>query len=160
VSVSLNKLGDFLSRRGQPGDAEKALGHYQRSLEVAERLLAANPESAQAARDVSVSLDMLGDFLSSRGQPGDAENALGHYQRSLELREGLLAANSESAQAARDVMVSCWRMATMAENTGVGDAMKWWRKAFEILDEMKREGRFITPQDEEFLEQLRRKVGR
>ena len=54
------------------GDAEKALGHYERSLEVRERLLRANPESGQAARDVSVSLNKLADFLASRGQPGDA----------------------------------------------------------------------------------------
>ncbi|MEY4178148.1 MAG: regulatory protein afsR, partial [Planctomycetota bacterium] len=73
--------------------------------EITERLLTANPESAQAARDVSVSLDRLGDFLSLRGLPGDAEQALGHYQRSLEVSERLLTANPESAQAARDVSV-------------------------------------------------------
>ena len=96
VSVSLSLLADFLASRGLAGDAEQALGHYQRSLEVSERLLAANPESAQAARDVSVSLDRLGDFLASRGLAGDAEQALGHYQRSLEVSERLLAANPES----------------------------------------------------------------
>jgi tetratricopeptide (TPR) repeat protein len=109
--IALDQLADFLARRGQPGDAESALGHYQRSLEVSERLLAANPDSAQAARDVSVSLERLADFLARRGQPGDAESALGHYQRSLEVRERLLAANPDSAQAARDVLVSLERMA-------------------------------------------------
>jgi tetratricopeptide (TPR) repeat protein len=99
-------VGDALVEHGHLGDAEQALGHYQRSLEVRERLLAANPESAQAARDVSVSLNKLADFLAQRGLPGDAEQALGHYQRSLEVRERLLAANPESAQAARDVSVS------------------------------------------------------
>ena len=98
--MSLKKLGDFLASRGLAGDAEQALGHYQRSLEVSERLLAANPESAQAARDVSVSLSKLADFLASRGLAGDAEQALGHYQRSLEVSERLLAANPEWAQAA------------------------------------------------------------
>ena len=107
---------------------------------------------------MSVSLNMLADFLASRGLPGDAEKALGHYQRSLEVRERLLVANPESAQAARDVWVSCWRMATMAERTNTSDAMKWWRRAFDILDGMKREGRFITPQDEGFLKQLREKI--
>ena len=87
LSVSLNKLGDFLARRGRPGDAEKALGHYERSLEVREGLLRDNPQSGQAARDVSVSLDRLGDFLARRGRPGDAEKALGHYERSNEVLE-------------------------------------------------------------------------
>ncbi len=63
------------------------------SREITERLLTANPESAQAARDVSVSLNKLADFLSLRGLPGDAEQALGHYQRSLEVSERLLTAN-------------------------------------------------------------------
>ncbi|MCA9032276.1 MAG: hypothetical protein KDA66_15775, partial [Planctomycetaceae bacterium] len=54
-----------------------------------ERLLAASPDSAQAARDVSVSLNKLGDFLSTRGGPGDAEQTLEYYTRSLEVRERL-----------------------------------------------------------------------
>ncbi|MBK9140380.1 MAG: SEL1-like repeat protein [Verrucomicrobia bacterium] len=125
VSVSLNKLADSLANRGLPGDAEKALGHYQRSLAVAERLLQANPESAQAARDVSVSLERLGDFLASRGLPGDAEKALGHYQRSLEVSERLLLANPESAQAARDVSVSLDQLADFLASRGLpGDAEK------------------------------------
>ncbi|HRD90296.1 MAG TPA: hypothetical protein PK752_18885, partial [Accumulibacter sp.] len=76
-------VADVLFEHGRPGDHDKALGHYRRSLEVRERLLVANPESAQAARDVSVSLSKLADFLASRGLPGDAEQALGHYRRSL-----------------------------------------------------------------------------
>src|SRR3981081_2368002 len=46
TEVSL-RLGDFLASRGQPGDAEKALGHYERSLEVREVLLRDNPQSGQ-----------------------------------------------------------------------------------------------------------------
>jgi hypothetical protein len=41
--------------QGTLGEAEKALGRYQRSLEVRERWLGANPESAQAARHILVS---------------------------------------------------------------------------------------------------------
>jgi hypothetical protein len=83
---------------------------------------------------------------------------LGHYQRSLEVRERLRAASPDSAEAARDVWVSCGKMARFAERTGKIDAMKWWRKAFAILDGMKREGRFLSAQDERVLELLRQKV--
>jgi tetratricopeptide (TPR) repeat protein len=141
-----------------PGDAEQALGHYRRSLEICERLLLANPESAQAARDVSLSLNKLADFVARRGLPNDAEQALGHYRRSLEVRERLLLANPESAEAARDVWVSCWKMARFAEQSAHGDALVWWRKAFEILDRMKREGRFLSCDDNKFHQQLRRKL--
>jgi tetratricopeptide (TPR) repeat protein len=140
VSVSLERLADFLARRGQPGDADLALGHYQRSLEVSERLLAANPDSAQAARDVSVSLERLADFLASRGQPGDADLALGHYQRSLEVRERLLAANPDSAQAARDVSVSLERLADFLASRGQpGDAdlaLGHYQRCHEVLERL------------------------
>src|SRR5204863_279995 len=111
VAISLDQLGEFLASRGQAGDAEKALGHFQRSLEVRETLLTANPNSAETARDVSISLNKLGGFLAKRGKPGDAEKALGHFQRSLEVRETLLRANPDSAAAARDVVVAHYQLA-------------------------------------------------
>ena len=104
------------------GRLDRADYFLRRALEVAEADLAANPESAQAARDVSVSLNTLADFLARRGLPGDAEKALGHYQRSLEVSERLLGANPESAQAARDVMVSLERMAAFEGGRPGGEA--------------------------------------
>ena len=156
VSVNLNKLGAFLAARGQPGDAEKALGHYQRSLEVSERLLAANTNSAQAARDVSVNLNKLGAFLAARGQPGDAEKALGHYQRSLEVRERLLAANTNSAQAARDVMVSHYKLhlfyRRQADEQKAAQSLK---ACFNILDSFVRAGRPMDAQMRRLYDQLK-----
>ncbi|HRJ11229.1 MAG TPA: hypothetical protein PLP58_21790, partial [Prosthecobacter sp.] len=114
---------------GVVGGIEATLGRLDVALhflsiyhETAERLLRANPESAQAARDVSVSLNKLADFLARRGLPGDAEAALGHYQRSLEVLERLLRANPESAQAARDVMVSLERLAAFEAGRSGGEA--------------------------------------
>jgi len=158
VSVSLEKLGDFLAQRAQPGDAEKALGYFTRDLSLSEKLLADNPGSAQAVRDVSVSLNKLGAFLAQRAQPGDAEKALGHFTRSLELSEKLLADNPGSAQAVRDVWVSWWRIARHAERTRKGDARAAWRKAHDILDGMVRKGMFVSPGDLKFLDTLREKV--
>ncbi|MGB8355082.1 MAG: tetratricopeptide repeat protein [Chthoniobacteraceae bacterium] len=125
MAVSLNTLGDFLANRGQTDDTKKALDHYEQSLKIHERLLKANPDSAQAARDVSVGLHRLGDFLANRGQTGDAKKALDHYERSLKIHERLLKANPESAQAARDVAVSIHRMGNFLANRGqTGDAKK------------------------------------
>ena len=134
VSVSLNTLGDFLATRGQPGDAEKAFGFYTRGLEIAETLLKANPGSGEAARDVSVSLERLGDFLATRGQPGDADKALGFYTRDLEIAETLLKANPGSAQAARDVVVSHYKMAALARGRGdVAGEEKHSRAIYDVL---------------------------
>ena len=209
VSVSLDRLGDFLARRAQPGDADKALGHFTRSLEVREKLLADNPGSAQAVRDVSVSLNKLGDFLARRAQPGDADKALGHFTRCNELFEKLLADNPGSAQAVRDVCVSleklgialskrnqpgdsskvanyfdrcvqigeallkanptsglaasdlaaiCMEYGNHAERTGQGDAQSWWKRAHGILTDKKQKGMSLSPDDRKFLEELRTKV--
>ena len=116
------QLADCLVLRGQPGDADQALDSFRQALEVFERLLAAAPDSRpefdQAARDVSVSLERLGDFLAARGLPGDADQALAHYQRGLTLRERLLAATPDSAAKVRDVVVSHFNLAGFGERTG------------------------------------------
>lgn len=110
---------------GVVGTIEATLGRLDVALhflslahEILERTLAADPHSESATRDVSVSLNKLGDFLASRGLPGDAEKALGHYERSLEMSEGLLRANPESAQAARDVVVSHYKLAQFGRQSG------------------------------------------
>ena len=71
----------------------------------AERLHQANPNDAQAARDLSVSLNKLGDFFLRRGLEGDADRALKAYEDSLQTRQRLHQANPNDAQAARDLSV-------------------------------------------------------
>jgi tetratricopeptide (TPR) repeat protein len=122
LAAAQSQVADCLVLRGQAGDADQAVGFYRQALEVLERLLAAAPDSGpqfdQAARDVSVSLNQLGAFLAARGLPGDADQALAHYQRGLTLRERLLAATPDSAAKARDVVVSHAKLAAFGERTG------------------------------------------
>jgi tetratricopeptide (TPR) repeat protein len=135
LSISLNKLGDLLAQRGQPGDAEKALQHLTRSLEIREALQKQNPDSALAARDVSISLEMLGGFLAQRGQSGDAEKALQHLTRSLEIREALQKQNPDSAQAARDLSFSIDKLGGFFAHRGQpGDAEAAARYVTRSLD--------------------------
>jgi tetratricopeptide (TPR) repeat protein len=123
VSESLGLLADFLRRRRQDGDVERALNCAERSLALRERLLKANPDWGLNARHVAVSLDKLADFLRERGQAGDVERALCLIERGLSLREGLLRANPESARAARDVSVSLDKLADFLRERGQdGDA--------------------------------------
>ncbi|MFN7841416.1 MAG: hypothetical protein ACK5N9_06780, partial [Pirellula sp.] len=150
--------GDFLRQRGQSGDAESALRHYERGLKLSEDLLAANPGSAQALRDVSLSLERLGDFLRQRGQSGDAESALRHYERGLKLREDLLAANPDSAQALRDVWISLWRLAQISEPADPPKAKIFWTRARDILDGMLSKGMFLAAGDLAFLDIIRTKT--
>jgi tetratricopeptide (TPR) repeat protein len=111
LSVSLNKLADFLETRGQVGDADQAFEYYQRSLTIRQQLARDNPDSAQTARDLSVSFTKIADFLIARGQPGDFERAFDHYQRSLTTTERLASSNPDSVQAARDLSLSLAKLA-------------------------------------------------
>ena len=149
LSVSLNKLGDFWLRRGQAGDAERALGVYEECAATMRRLAADNPGSAQAARDLSVSLDRLGDFWLGRGQAGDAERALACYEESLGTRRRLAADNPGSAQAARDLSVSLVRMGQVRGQAGDHQAaVAALAEAFAILDGFATGGR---PMDQQMI---------
>jgi tetratricopeptide (TPR) repeat protein len=147
VAASLDRLADLLTRRGQPGDAEQALGYSNRSLEMSERQLQANPESAQAARDVALSLERLAHLLTSRGHAGDAEQAWAHSQRSLEIHERLLQANPESAQAARDVAASHFKFYQLHQQRGDEQAAQAsLAKCIAILDDFAAQGRPVDAQ--------------
>ncbi|WP_374291630.1 hypothetical protein, partial [Desulfovibrio desulfuricans] len=84
-----------------------------------------NPDSAQAARALSIALDNLGDFLMTRGAPKDADQALRCREGSLEIRRRLYEKNPESAQAARDLFYGLNRMMLVYNQVGKkGKAMK------------------------------------
>jgi tetratricopeptide (TPR) repeat protein len=141
--VVLNKVGDMLVVRNQPGDADAALANYTRSLELTDRLLEANPGSAMETRDVSVCLNKVGDRLILRNQPGDAEEALKHYVRSKELAEGVLKANPDSVLAARDVFICLNRVGLFFAGHGkpenAEEALGYARRSLEITDGLLKE---------------------
>jgi tetratricopeptide (TPR) repeat protein len=135
VSIAFGKLGDFLSARGRPGDSDQALKYYTHCLELGEGLLKRDPDSGQTAHDVSVTLERLGDFLSSRGQAGDADQALKYYTRDLALGEALLKDDPDSSQEARDVYNTLLKLAKLAlAQKHIEDAKSYLQRADEIKD--------------------------
>src|SRR5262249_60111511 len=68
-----------------------------------ERLGQADPSSAQAQRDLSVSHERLGDVQL---RLGDSKAALAAYQKALEVSLRLAQADPSSAQAQRDLSLS------------------------------------------------------
>ena len=90
---------------------EGALKAYEEGLEITRRLMAADPSHAERARDVSVSLERIGDVRSARN---DLEGALKAYEEGLEIRRRLMAADPSHAERARDVSVSVTGSATCA----------------------------------------------
>ena len=160
VAAGLYLVARCLEQRGNPGDAEAALHYYERNLELREKVMAANADSAQDARDVSWSLNTLGDFLVKRGKPGDVQAALHYYERSLDMREKLLAANPDSVAAARDVWLSSFGLGIFATKTGQGDALAWDRRAFEVLEGMEQRGMVLSVEEKGMLKVQRAMKGR
>ncbi len=105
ASVSLEKLGNYFRAFGNEGDKEKVLVCYESSLKIREKLFELNNESEEAARDLSVSLEKLGDCCMELGDEGNLEKGLMCYERALELRRRFLVANPDSGMLARDMSV-------------------------------------------------------
>jgi tetratricopeptide (TPR) repeat protein len=101
---------------------------------MSEDLLRRNKDSAQAARDVSVSLDKLGAFLAQRG---DADEALKQYRRGLEIREDLWKRNPNSARTAHDVMMCHYKLGELdLKLTRFESAIVRFGAGMAVLDEM------------------------
>ena len=73
------------------------------ALSIARRLAAADPGNAQAARDVSVSLERIGEVAMAAGDLAGARTA---YTEMHDTLRRLAAADPGNAQAARDVSMS------------------------------------------------------
>ena len=65
------------------------------SLDIARKLAAQDPGNAEAQRDVSVSLERLGDV---KLQGGEQAGALAAYQESLDIRRKLAAQDPGNAR--------------------------------------------------------------
>jgi tetratricopeptide (TPR) repeat protein len=85
------------------GDLSGARARFEESLKIAERLAAANPTSADAQRDISVTLIDLGYALVASG---DLLGARARFEESLKIAGRLAAANPTSADVQRDIGVS------------------------------------------------------
>jgi tetratricopeptide (TPR) repeat protein len=119
VAISNERLGDF---QRDLGETDAAFNHYTRSFELWDSLRKANPESAHFAKGICVPINRLGDFYRARGQAGDAERALTQFEESLQIRKQLFEANPNSAQAARDLLVSQERLSDLAGSSDAADA--------------------------------------
>ena len=89
--------------RGRLGNLEAARTAYRESLELRRQLRATLGDTPQALRDLSISLDNVGQV---EGDLGNLEAARTAYRESLELRRHLRAALGDTPQALRDLSVS------------------------------------------------------
>ncbi len=106
--------------------------HWKLIAEIAERLSAADPASADRASNTSVSLSKIGDVLLSQD---DRDGALTHYQRSLEIAERLSAADPASADRASDTSVSLSKVGDVLLSQGDREgALAHYQRSLEIAE--------------------------
>ena len=123
------------------GTLSGALGFSKEALQLAEHHAGITPADSAALEALTAALNQQGDVLVLRGMPGDAEKALGHFERSLEVRERLLLANPDSAQAARDVFASHFKLFQFHQRRGAeSPGTEHLEKCFAILDSSARDG--------------------
>jgi len=104
--------------RGQAGDGDQTLVYFQRSLEVAEKLLRDNPQSAQASCDLMVSLERMAGITGA--QPGEepARQALEFQIRALGIAWKLQEGNPQSAYFGRTAAVLFFFTFQRAQSAG------------------------------------------
>ena len=76
-------MGDLL---GALGHGETARQFYQKALEIAERLVAQEPDRADYLRDLSVSFKHMGDLLRNLGREEQAQK---FFQDAIEIEKRL-----------------------------------------------------------------------
>jgi hypothetical protein len=130
---------------------------YEAAQGLAQRLTAADPSNTQWRRDLVVSNAKLGDVARARGQLAEAAQA---YSEGLEIMQKLAAADPSNTQWQRDLAVSYSRLANLAERRQkAGEAQGYWQQALEVLARIEKRGLHLSPEDREWLEWLRRKIG-
>jgi len=102
VDYALEGKGEYAQHLNPvlAASASRFVCSVARSLELREGLAKADPHSAQAQRDLSVSLDRLGDVEVAAG---NLQAARLLFARSSDIREGLAKADPHSALAQRDL---------------------------------------------------------
>jgi tetratricopeptide (TPR) repeat protein len=111
-----------------------ARAEYQSGLVLAEDLLRRQPTDAQAQRDLSVSLEKMGEVAGKMGQLGEAKS---FFERSGKIRESLVAAHPQDAQAQRDLSISLNKLGEVAGQMGqLGEAKAFFERGLKISESL------------------------
>ena len=128
-----------LTRRGlrallRTGSISAGLQQAKAMVEICIRETAADPDDAEAQRDLSVSYGDVAGVLVTAGQLGEAGRL---YRQALAIDERLAAADPGNSQAQRDLSVSYNDVARVLVTAGqLGEAEQLYRQALAIRERL------------------------
>jgi serine/threonine-protein kinase len=127
------ELGDVFLEAQEGGSAE-ARSQYEKAHDLARQLADAEPESAEARRDLAVSHNKLGDLYL---RLGDGKAARDNYQQALDMARRLSDADPTSTQARRDLSVAHNKLGDVCLELGDARAARdSYRKALELRERL------------------------
>jgi tetratricopeptide (TPR) repeat protein len=130
---ALLELGDIFQQIEIGGLAE-ARKQYEQAHQLARRLAEADPRSPQAQRDLSVSLERLGD---AQVKQGDSQGALASFREALEIHREQAEADPLSAAAQRDLSVCLSKLGDVQlKQGGSQGALASFREALGICRQL------------------------
>lgn len=120
-------------------------------------ILAVEPEWPEALHAAFWFLTGQGDLARVRTT---LANARRDYEESHRMAQRLAAGDPSNTEWQRDLYVSYWRMADLAERqNNPREARTYWKQAFDVLSDIDQQGLHLSPEDRQLLETLRGKVG-
>lgn len=102
------------------GDRDKSLAQAEAARAIMQALVEDDPKNPELLRELSLSLNRVGEALSNTGHPGDREKALAAFEESLAIRKNLAASGDLGAQ--RDLALSHERVAEALRQLDRNDA--------------------------------------
>ena len=126
--------GGGATRAVTAGKLTEARNRFAEALGIAERLAASDPRNTTWQRDLSVSLNKLGDLASAQG---DAAGALKRHSERLEITERLAESDPANATWQRDLYVSHMKLGKLAAaQPDSASALRHFTRAKEISERL------------------------
>jgi tetratricopeptide (TPR) repeat protein len=141
LSAALVDQGDFYRARGKSGDAELALVQFEESLDIRKQIAEANPNSAQALRDLSVSLERMSDVIGQQEKENSSRDALALQIEALQISLTLYESNPSSLFLGKTAAITAIRAFQKAQTAGSSDlAGQCLSVCYSVLQTLKSNG--------------------
>jgi tetratricopeptide (TPR) repeat protein len=155
LSAALVDQGDFYRARGKSGDAELALVQFEESLDIRKQLAEANPNSAQALRDLSVSLERMSDVIGQQEKENSSRDALALQIEALQISLTLHESNPSSLFLGKTAAITAIRAFQKAQTAGSTDvAGQCLSVCYSVLQTLKSNGCEFDQSMEQTYQQL------